>query len=58
MKHSLSAAEEASFAAAAHGFVGADLVALTRVAGLNCLRRFAAETTAKSPLQVWYSAHA
>ena len=52
MKHSLSPAEEASIAAAAHGFVGADVVALTRVAGLHCLRRFTARTGAKGPLQV------
>ncbi len=43
LKHSLSDEQVASLAAAAHGFVGADLAALCNEAAMAALRRIIAE---------------
>ena len=43
LKHSLSDDQVASLAAAAHGFVGADLAALCNEAAMAALRRIIAE---------------
>ena len=52
LRHALGDAEVAALAAAAHGFVGADLAALCEEAALAALRRAVAAKRAGSPLTV------
>jgi len=50
LRHGLGEAEVAALAAAAHGFVGADLAALCEAAALAALRRAVAARRAGRPL--------
>lgn len=51
LRHALGDAEVAGLAAAAHGFVGADLAALCEEAALAALRRAVAAKRAGRPLR-------